>query len=103
MKLKETIQFTATNGIKVYIRLDYEHGTVSILEEGKGRYEKKEFCFINRTRDYLGGWVMVFDALKEATVHADKLLQAEANIRKKQKEDKFIELMIGISDLESKA
>lgn len=103
MKIKETIHFKASNGIKLYLRLDYEYGKVSILEKtNSGNYKQKDFRFSNRGRDFLGGWVLIFRALEEATIFADKMLAAEEEAREQAESDKITSMMVALAELNEK-
>lgn len=75
-KKSETILFNA-DGVKLCVRIDYDEGTVSFIGGTNNKYNKdyQKFIFADRTIDYLGGWVKVFEALKEITLIADARLR----------------------------
>lgn len=92
---QERIQFSH-KGVNIYIDLDYNNGTVSFVnKEG----DNKNFTFRKRTRNYLGGWWIILDALQRATEFADLKLKEQEELRKDIKNEELINLMIGISEL----
>lgn len=96
--LKETVQFEH-RGVVVYINLDYTKGTASFTEKGG---QGKQFLFKDRTREYLGGWWLIFEALQKATVFADEKLKEQAELREQLKEKKVLDLMIALADIKVK-
>ena len=95
-QLEETIAYEH-KGAVVYLHLDYQIGVVSIIEKDGG---DKKFLFKGRTTEYLGGWVLVFEALTEATKYADTRLKEQAAARESLKTSKLIDMMIAIEDKE---
>jgi len=93
---KESIVFDH-KGIKIPMELDYVRKLVSFTEENG---QPKNWKFRQRTREYLGGWYLIFEALQEATKFADERLAEQEKIREKLKEEKMINLMITLSDLD---
>ena len=87
------------DGVVLNVKLDYKKKQVSFLDDIGN---KNKFQFTDRGREYLGGWVKIFRALEKATIWADEKLEAEAERADKVKEKKFIDLMIAVSDIESK-
>lgn len=87
------------DGVVFHIKLDYKRKTVSFLDS---QGNKNKFQFTDRTREYLGGWVKIFRALEKATIWADEKLDAEEKRVEGVKEKKFVDLMIAVSDLDSK-
>ena len=69
-QLNETIDFTH-KGIIITMRLDYEVGTVSFVNPNGS---DKNWKFIDRTKEYLGGWYLIFEAMQEAVKYADERL-----------------------------
>lgn len=91
----ELIQFTH-RGVKINIKLDYERKTVSFIDnEGKPNL----WCFVDRTRQYMGGWHIIMEALQEATKFADKRLKEQEDVRAKKAEDKVFNILTTLSEL----
>lgn len=86
-------------GVTIYMDLDYEKGEVSMVEKNG---QPKKYNFSHRTRNYLGGWWLILEALKEATIFADKKLEEQENIRAKIKEKEIIDLAVYLHDLGDK-
>jgi hypothetical protein len=97
--LQERVEFEY-RGIKVYMSLDYLEGKVSFTEANG---QPKKYNFSQRTREYLGGWWLILEALQEATKFADEKLKEQAELRENIKEKKVIDMMIALSDLDKKA
>lgn len=96
---KESIVFDY-KGIKIPMELDYIKGEVSFTEPNG---QPKNWKFRQRGRNYLGGWYLIFQALQEATKFADERLAEQQEIREKLKEEKMINLMIALSDMDKGA
>jgi hypothetical protein len=87
------------NGVKLRLEINYAKGTVSFLDKD-GDYN--EFVFANRTRDYLGGWVKIFEALSTATKWADSRLKVEQEAQKNRKLATMSEIFMAINETEEK-
>jgi hypothetical protein len=102
-KLEEVIEFNH-KGVNIYVSLNYEEGTVSFMDKmGNGNFDRKNWYFTDRTIDYLGGWYIIFEAMQKATEFADKELRTQAKLRESEKEQKMFDLMVSLSDIESRA
>ena len=88
-QLQETISFEH-KGVFIYLHLDYSEGSVSIVDKAGN---DQEFRFTNRTVDYLGGWVLVFEALTEATKYADIRLREQAEAKEEIENQKVLNRM----------
>lgn len=101
MEITPQIEYYKLNvdGAIFNIKLDYKKKQASFLDENGN---KNKFQFTDRGREYLGGWVKIFRALEKATLWADEKMEAEEKRQKSAKEQKFVELMIAVSDLERK-
>lgn len=89
-KIKETIKFTHKD-ISVIVKIDYKNGTVSFVKSDETPYH---YIFADRTHEYLGGWVLVLEALQEATKFAnERLLEYEEEVKSEN-----IEMMIEMSE-----
>lgn len=76
-QLQETISYEH-KGVLIYMHLDYQRGLVSIQDkDGKD----KRFLFKDRTTQYLGGWLLIFEALTEATKYADIRLKEQLDVK----------------------
>ena len=86
--LIETLEYTI-KGISVCVRIDYVSKKISVVERnGYG----KRFLFNGRGPEYMYGWALVLDAIKEATQDAKKRL--EMRIDEEEKEvDKLIKII----------
>lgn len=90
-KRSETILYNI-EGVKLTVFIDYKDKTVSFIDkEG----EINSFIFAHRTRDYLGGWVKIFNALETVTREADKKLKEQEQIE----EGEFLETLIHWSEI----
>lgn len=56
-------------GITIVVEMDFIKKTVSFTEKDGTR---KQWVFHERTPEYMGGWVMIFEAMKNAAVEAKK-------------------------------
>lgn len=94
LQLQETISYNH-NGVIIYIKLDYEEGVASLVEKDG---TPKRWLFTERGRDYLGGWLRIYEAMRAATIYADSRLNDQAEAREAVKEEQLIDLAIAISD-----
>lgn len=86
-----------TNGIKVLVRIDYQHGLVSLVEQDASgnteiKVSTKKWCFGNRTLEYMNGWLEIFEAMSHAVKEATRDLKEFEEFKKKQAEDLIIKL-----------
>lgn len=95
LQLEETISYEH-RGVIIYLHLDYENEKVSLVEKN-GTPKKWEFT--KRTREYLGGWWVILEAMQKATEYGDQRLRDQAEARKKIKTDKQFKLMVALSDI----
>ena len=96
--IQETVEFEYRN-VTIYIHLDYKKATASFVEKDGS---KKNWKFTDRTREYLGGWWLILEAMQEATKFADEKLKEQADLRDSIKEKKVLDMMIALSDLDKK-
>lgn len=94
LQLQETISYNH-NGVIFYIELDYEKGVASFVEKDG---TPKRWLFTERGRDYLGGWLRIYEAMRAATIYADTRLKEQQEARDNAKEEQLIDLAIAISD-----
>lgn len=85
-------------GVAIYLELNYVNGKVSLIEE-EGAI--KEWIFAGRGRNYLGGWLIVLEAMQEAIKYADIRLKEQAEARAKATEEELFELAQTVSEYDS--
>jgi hypothetical protein len=72
-KIKETYEFIH-KGISIFVRIDYLHNKIDILECDtlQTQFKKKEFVFVGRGVEYMQDWRNILEAISEATKDAQK-------------------------------
>ena len=97
-KLKETVSFTK-NGIEVFVRIDYINNQIDLVEKvphTASDFKIKNWNFVNRGVEYIGGWLKILDAMKYAMEEAKKMyehnLAIESELKAKDFEAKMIEV-----------
>ncbi len=60
------------NGIRVKVQIDYDNGTISLIESGR---EAKKWVFAHRQVEYMQGWHDILDAMKHAITCAENSLR----------------------------
>lgn len=93
--LNETITYTH-RGVTIYMHLDYEAGTVSLVEKDGS---EKRWNFTGRTKEYLGGWWLVLEAMQEAVKYADTRLREQEAARENAKTKEMVDLMVALHDV----
>lgn len=76
-KIKETICFTK-NGIDVYVKIDYVNNQIDLVEKvphTNNKFKMKNWNFVNRGVEYIGGWINILDAMKYAMEEAKKMYE----------------------------
>lgn len=80
-------------GIKVLLKIDYELGTVSMVEimhaNGDTQSVAKKWIFAGRGLEYMNGWLDILMAMRNAVLEAKKDLEqdlAEKSAFKKKNE-----------------
>lgn len=97
----ELIQFTHRD-VKINIALDYNRKTVSLTKPVSifsNNDDAKAWVFSKRTRQYLGGWYIVLEALQEATKYADTRLKEQEDVRDKLAEEKVFNIVMALSEV----
>lgn len=91
------IKTLETNGIKVTIKVDYDAGTVSLVERATSDigYTPKKYLFANRGVEYMQGWLNVLEAQAEAIKVAKKDLEDE----QKRKNDFVTDVLIEATEM----
>lgn len=100
MKIKYEIIEFEHKGVRVDIELNYETSRATFVEfdDLADFWKPKRYLFAARGVEYLGGWVLIFEALQEATKLADEKLREQEAIRDKEATDKAIDLMVALSE-----
>lgn len=82
-------------GITVVLEIDCEKKNITFVErDHNGKYKPKKWVFAERTREYLGGWILILDAMAYAIKEANKLLEE----LDKRDEEKFVAMLMALAD-----
>jgi hypothetical protein len=80
--------------INIVIKIDYDHGEVSLVEMAtNGKYKKKEWIFAERGLEFMPAWKNILEAMQLAVKEGEMLL--EQNLAEKTKFER--ELIISMS------
>lgn len=85
----EVYQFNY-KGIKVAVKINYKHNTISLLENIYDDKNYKKYIFADRGVEYMASWVVILEAMQEAIKDAKKRYEAELAERSKFKEDNLV-------------
>ena len=77
-------------GIKVTIKIDYDKGTVSLMEFENESWKRKKWIFADRGLEYMNGWQNVLEAMQVAVAECKKELEKDLAEKTKFKEDLVI-------------
>ena len=101
IKQRTTLEYVHLNidGVRLEVEIDYKEMEGSIVNKDG---EPREYCFVDRGRDYLGGWIRVLRALEEATKFIDDKLKAEEERKSKETVDKAVSVFCALEELEKK-
>ena len=76
-------------GIGVTVKIDYDGGQISLVEAEKGsmpiKYSGKQWVFTNRGLEYVGGWLDILEAMKNAIKEAEISLKLHTDYVADQK------------------
>lgn len=86
----------AHKGVSVCVEINYDAGTISILE-GTTK-EPKKWVFAGRSLEYMAGWQNILDAMKQAIESAEADLDKHQKAREKALEKKHIDLMQAMAE-----
>jgi len=89
------IKTYSLHGISVLVEIDYDNGTVSLLES---RNKPKQWVFNKREIEYMAGWVNILDAMKYAIEQAEKSLQKHQDERDRELKRKEVSLHKAIAE-----
>ena len=85
-------------GVGVCIEIDYDAGTISLLETTTK--QPKKWLFTGRTVEYMPGWLNILEAMKLGIEQAEEDLLKHQALKKKELERKEIELHRAIADID---
>lgn len=73
----KTVKCYTTYGVQIYVELDRQTKTATIVEwhQGKQAWIPKEFQFAKRTAEYMNGWIAIFRACEQAIMEAKRELE----------------------------
>ena len=93
MKIKETISIE-TNHVTVYVRIDYVRNNISLVEPfgNQGKFTKKNWVFADREDNFMQGWRNILEAIKVATIEAEKRMGEYREEQDKIKEENIIRI-----------
>jgi hypothetical protein len=89
---KETISLE-TEGITVFASIDYDKGTVTLVE--KQQYKPKQWLFKDRELEYMNGWIAILNAQIAMVEECKKRLSAF----KEEKEAERLEAVKNVNEL----
>jgi hypothetical protein len=78
-------------GIKVTVVIDYDQGTIDLVEKQGSSFSPKRWLFSNRGLEYMNGWLTILDAMKFAITEAKKELTAYQDEQNKKKDKALIQ------------
>lgn len=83
-----------TNDINVTILIDYDRGTLSLVEADPmnpaNRWKGKKYFFANRELNYMNGWINILEAMMAAVEEGKKLLEKDLAQKSAFKEEDLI-------------
>ena len=77
-------------GIKVTVKIDYDNGLISLVQNENGEYKNKTWKFAKRSLSYMQGWKNILGAMEYAIKEAEKLLYECENKKKVAKENELM-------------
>ena len=87
-------------GIKVTVKIDYDNGLISLVENQNGEYKNKTWKFAKRSLSYMQGWKNILGAMEYAIKEAEKLLSEYENKKKEEKENELMTVLEVRKELE---
>lgn len=91
------IKTYVNNGVSVCVEINYDAGTISLLESTTK--QPKKWVFASRQVEYMPGWLDILDAMKLAVAQAEDDLLKHQVLKKKELEQKEKELQKAILDM----
>lgn len=85
-KIEQHLEITAYThlGVRVLVEIDYDKGTISLLEQPQ-RNAFKKWIFAGRSVEYMNGWRNILTAMEYAIGIAEKKLQRHNDTVEKEK------------------
>ena len=82
------------NEVKVTVKIDYDLGTVSLVERShRGEFVSKNWLFQDRGLEYMNGWLDILEAMTVAVKECKKELEADLGVKSAFKEEQIIALL----------
>lgn len=83
-------------GIKVAVDIDLVKRELTLVEQPTQgmQWQKKKWIFAERGLEYLGGWLLILDAMKFAVTEASKELEAA----KDRDDEAFLNMLVSLND-----
>lgn len=93
----KTVKCYTTYGVQIYVELDRQSKTATIVEwhQGKQAWIPKEFQFAKRELKYMDGWIAIFRAAEQAIVAA----KAELEKFEDDEMERILEMHIALSEV----
>lgn len=89
------IRTIRTNDINVTIKIDYDAGTVSLVENQGTPFESswkpKRYLFAGRELNFMNGWLNILGAMRAAVEEGKKALEKDLTEKSAFKEEAMIE------------
>lgn len=79
-------------GVKVSIKIDYDHGLASIVDAHQG-YDNKKWVFADRGLEFMNGWQNILEAMTVAVKECKKELEADLAAKSAFTEEQVIALL----------
>src|SRR5690606_2279959 len=87
----------AHKGVSVCVEINYDAGTISILESTTK--QAKKWVFAGRSLEYMAGWQNILDAMKLAIESAEADLDKHQKAKEKELIQKHASLMGAIDEM----
>jgi hypothetical protein len=73
--------------VKVTIKIDYDQGTLSLVENLHERYADKKWFFAGRGLAHMNGWQNILEAMQMAVAEGKKRLESDLAEKSRFRED----------------
>jgi len=92
------VRTVETNEIKVSILIDYDRGTLSLVEvdpmNSANRWRGKKYLFNNRELNYMRPWLRILDAMKAAIEEGQKELEKNLAEKSRLRDEKNVDFYL---------
>lgn len=85
----EIFEYNSKNNIAVTVKIDYNRGKISLVEQDGEEYKPKKYVFAERRFEFMGSWMLILQAMTDAVDIATKKLEQY----QLEKEDEVVELV----------